>query len=73
LQAVLNTGATVAIDPRDGFVSDAVGQLSVVFGDHRRARVSRSAQAALAPWLAERGGVYGLELPHGGPWRITAQ
>lgn len=73
LKAVLNTGATVVVDTRDGLTTDASGHLYVLFGASRRARVGRSAQAALAPWLVERDGVYGLELPNGGPWRVTGQ
>jgi len=72
LHAALNTGTDVTVDAQGGLTSETSGHLYVVFGEHRRARVGRAAQAALAPWLVERDGVYGLELPNGGFWHIKA-
>jgi len=72
LCGVLNTGAEVEVG-YDALRVEADGRVTLCFADAREARVSRAAQAALAPYLGETPAGFALLCPNGVTLEVTCR
>jgi len=72
LRGLLNTGAEIDVEP-DALTCDAHGRIAVRFCEGRVARVSRAAQAALAPYLVEGAAGYAVQCPNGVTLPVTVR
>ena len=70
LCAVLNTGAESQVE-RDALRCEADGRMALRLHGDREARVSRAAQAALAPYLVEGPAGYAVRCPNGVTLGVT--